>query len=89
MNKYHYHPGNEQRDSRGLFEAALAELVAMTNRHFQKYPPTLRASIPAARDDSDVLIMDALHRALALLDIAEQSSAERVANNPDEDGTPS
>ena len=56
------HPDNEDKTALELIALALKELDAMSERHFDHKPPTLRASIPAQWDDSDVLLYDALRK---------------------------
>ncbi len=57
------HPKNADKDLVKLLDEAIEEVGQMTRRHFDKKPPTLRATIPAQDYDTDVLLSDALEAA--------------------------
>lgn len=71
---FHFHPDNESTSLPKLLRQAIDEVVAMTDRHF-RHDTVLRATIPARGVDTDVLLIDALHRAL---DFYEQTDKEGI-----------
>jgi hypothetical protein len=63
MTKHTYHPGNKDKSPHDLLTEALAEMLAVTRRHFER-ETAVRVTIPAQATDSDVLICDALRKGL-------------------------
>lgn len=61
-----YHPQNENRTARELVELAIKETVAMNDRQ-NKHQTVIRRVIPAQWDDSDILLGDALQKALEFI----------------------
>lgn len=59
---HYHHPHNA-----ALLDRAISEMHAVSKRHFRG-DLSLRVTIPAQNDDSDVLILSALHAARCFLE---------------------
>ena len=61
------HPDNALKPDAQLISEAQDEMLTAIRRHFKHDPMVIRATIPTRADDTDVIVMDALARAVELM----------------------